>query len=50
MFCFTVTGIYFLLAVYSLYRELKEPPPPTVFIEREIIHVTYTGVEGAFRY
>jgi len=28
MFCFTVPQIYFLLVVYSLYRELKETAPP----------------------
>jgi cbb3-type cytochrome oxidase subunit 3 len=28
MFCFIVLGIYFLLVVYSLYRELKGTAPP----------------------
>ena len=27
MFCFTVPGLYYLLVVYSLYRELKNPTP-----------------------
>jgi hypothetical protein len=27
MFCFTVLGIYFLLVVYSLYREMKGTAP-----------------------
>jgi hypothetical protein len=28
MFCFTVLGMYCLLVVYSLYRELKGTAPP----------------------
>jgi hypothetical protein len=31
VFCFTVLGIYFLLVVYSLYRELKGTAPPNLF-------------------
>jgi hypothetical protein len=31
VFCFTVIEIYFLLVVYSLYRELKGTAPPKLF-------------------
>jgi len=33
MFCFTVFQTYFLLVVYSLYRELKGTAPPTGLLE-----------------
>jgi hypothetical protein len=29
MFCFTVLETYFILVVYSLYREMKGTAPPT---------------------
>jgi len=33
MFCFTVLQIYFLLVVYSLYRELNGTAPNTSYDE-----------------
>jgi len=43
MFCFTVLETYFLLVVYSLYRELKGTAPPNSV---QIVRLNITSYEG----
>jgi len=43
MFCFTVLQIYFLLVVYSLYRELKGTAPPNIAWRVRLNNTSYEG-------